>query len=299
MKWWSHFVWIGLAASASAQTSTPPVGKIGAVEIHATEFRSSLSSLSDVESAALAKDPEMLKQVLKTLLVQKLVLQEALAKKWDEDPKIKSKLERLRESTLTDSYLQSISEPPPSYPSEAEITAAYETNKASLVVPKQFRLAQIYINLPEGADAAAITKAEAKVEAVKKALKAKGADFPSLARQFSEESQSSANDGEIGWVAESQIQPEIRQQLPKLELNVVSAPLKLADGWHFLKVMDIKEANTPVLAQVRPQLIQQLRAAKTRENSQAHLAKLLEENPLAINEVSLSEALTPTPKVAR
>src|SRR5690606_28530193 len=95
--------------------------------------------------------------------------------------------------------------------------------------------------------------------------------------------------GEIGWLAETQILPEIREKVSTLKVNALSEPIRLNDGWHLIKVLDIREPYTPSLEQVRGQLAAQLRAEKTRANSQAYLAKLLQENPLAINELALGQ----------
>ena len=59
------------------------------------------------------------------------------------------------------------------------------------------------------------------------------------------------------------------------------------------RCLEIKEPFTPSLAQLKPQLMQQLRAEKTKANSQAYVAQLLQENPVAINELALSQALGP------
>ena len=105
------------------------------------------------------------------------------------------------------------------------------------------------------------------------------------------DAQSAGRGGEIGWLTEAQIQPEIRQLVPTLALNAVSDPIKLEDGWHIVKLLDTKAANTPALDQIKDQLVQQMRAEKAKANSQAYLAKLLQENPLAINELELAKVL--------
>ena len=92
-------------------------------------------------------------------------------------------------------------------------------------------------------------------------------------------------------MAEAEIQPEIRSQLPSLKLGTISEPLKLDDGWHIIKVLDSKEPNTPTLGEVREKLRQQLRADKLAANTKEFLTKLLSDNPLVINEVTLAQEL--------
>jgi parvulin-like peptidyl-prolyl isomerase len=124
---------------------------------------------------------------------------------------------------------------------------------------------------------------------VQKALKSTPADFAKLASAHSEEQASASRSGEIGWLAETQIQPGIREKLGSLKVDAISDPIRLDDGWHLVKVLDAREPYTPTLEQIRSQLVTQLRVEKTRENSQAYLAKLLQENPLAINELALDQ----------
>lgn len=268
-----------------AESENSIVGKIGDLEISAQEIKSALGD------APGSSDPAMANQWVRSLLVQKFLLKEALAKKWEQRPEVKLQLERIRETSITESYLQSLCAPDKSYPSEAEVKQAYEANRESLRVPRQFRLGQIFIASPTDSDKAQLENATAKLDLVKQKLGVKTADFAAIAKEHSEEVQSASRGGEIGWLTEAQIQPEIRSLLPKLELNVISDPVKLEDGWHIIRVMDTKEANTPTLEQIRPQLVQQLRTEKAKANSQEFLARILKENPLAINELALSKLI--------
>ena len=267
------------------------VARIGNTDIKADEIRSSIESLDSRQQAALARDPNLLNQLVRSILVQRVVLNEALSKHWDQEPAIVAQLARVRDNTIRETYLASVSQPPPGYPSETELKAAYEANKPSLLVPRQFRLAQIYIALPETADKADADKAQTKLDGVKRSLHQKDADFAAIARAESDESQSAAKGGEIGWLPENQIQPEIRSQISGLTKGAASDPIRLADGWHLIKILDSKDPYTPSLDEVRAQLIERLRAERAREISQAYVTKLLQQTPVSINELALSKLL--------
>lgn len=281
-----------LAADPSQATSDSGViARIGDTEVKFDEMRASIESLDAREQAALARDPSLLNQVVRTFLVRRVVLKEALAKKWDQESAVAAQIQRARDNTIVETYLQSVSKPADTYPTDAEVQSAYESRKTQLLVPKQFRLAQIFIALPKTADKTTTEKAQSKLEAVKKSLHQSGADFAAIAKANSEEPESAARGGEIGWLAENQVQPEVRPQVTSLSKNATSEPIRLEDGWHILKVLEIKEAYTPTLDEVRSQLVQQLRNEKTQSNSQAYLAKLLQQSPVAINELALSKLL--------
>lgn len=289
--------WLTAAEPAPGSIKQPApadpgvVARVGDLDVNLEEIKGALANLDVRELAAVSRDPALLNQVVRSLLVQRLLYREAVANKWDQSAEAKAQLERLRQSAVTESYLQSVSQPPADWPSDPEVQAAYDANKASFLVPRQHRLAQIFIALPKNADADAAAKAQARLDAVKKKLDDKPADFAALAKAESDEKTSGANGGEIGWLTEAQIQPDIRETAIKLAAGQHSAPVRRDDGWHIIKCLEIKEPFTPTLAQLKPQLVQQLRAEKTKANSQAYLAQLLQENPVAINELALTQAL--------
>lgn len=271
------------------------LAKIGDTEITMEEIRPLLANLDARERAALAQDPSVLNQAVRSFLVQKVLLKEALAKKWDQQPEVVAQLERARQNAITQSYLLSISQPAESFPGETELKAAYEANKAALLVPKQYQLAQIFLACPAGTSKADAEKVQARLEAVRQELQQAGADFSKIARAESEEKASADRGGEIGWLAETQIQPEIRAKVTGLAKNGISDPIRLNDGWHIIKVVDIKEPYTPAFEDVRQPLAQRLRTERTKANSEAYLATLLQQNPVAINELALADLLKAKP----
>lgn len=283
-------------AAQPAAANPDVIGRIGEITVSADDVKGSLAALSGSDGAAIRNDPALLNQVVRSLLVQRILLKEAEGKGHDKKPEVAAHLAKAREVALTESYLQAVSTPPDTYPSEAELKAAYETAKPQIAVPKSFRLAQIFISAEKDAAKEKLDAAQAKLDSVQKALKAASADFGKLAAQHSEEVASAGRAGEIGWLAETQIQPEIREKLGTLKVDAISEPVRLNDGWHIVKVLDAREPYTPTLEQIRAQLTAQLRAEQSRANSQAYLAKLLQDNPLAINELALGQIAAPEKK---
>lgn len=267
------------------------IGSIGGIELREQEMKDALGHLGALDKEALARDATALNQLVRSILIQRVILQEALEQHWDENPIVIPLLKNTREAALTDSYLKNICKPPEDFPSDAELRTAYTASRDSFTVPRSFRLAQIYIADPDGTDKTAKTR----LAAARRRLQQPGTSFGQIARELSEEKESASRDGEIGWLKESQIQPEILAQLPGLKLNVVSEPVRLKDGWHILKVLDARESFTPIFDQVRVQLAQRLRAEKTRESMQAYMSKLLHNHPVSVNEVALSKLLQTSP----
>ncbi|WP_210317907.1 peptidylprolyl isomerase [Bradyrhizobium sp. ERR14] len=273
-------------ASARTTGGDDVIARVGEANISAEELRAYVGALGAREQAALAKDPALLSQAVRMLLANRLVLQEVIAKKWDQQPKVAAQLDRVRENAVVEIYLQSVSTPPESFPSEDEVQKVYDANRGALLVPRQFHLAQIFVAAAEG-DKAADDKAKKAIEAIQAKLKAPGADFGTIAQADSD----SKSGGDLGWVAENQIRPEIKAQVQGLARNTISEPVRLDDGWHIIKLIDTKVAYTRTLPEVRDQLVQQMRSERATALRRAYLAELLKQNPPILNELALSGLL--------
>lgn len=297
---------VSAGAAASATAEREPVRKggeviarVGGSDVTADELRAVIVSLNQRQQATLRRDPALLSQTVRSLLANRLVLKEALGKKWEQKPSIAAQLERARENVIVETYLQSLTTPPADFPGEQEIKSTYEANASALMVPRQFQLAQIFVALSKDADKAAEDKARKKLDEVLKKLKQPGADFVSIVRSESDDADSVDAGGEIGWLTEAQLRPEIRTQVTGLAKAAATDPIKLDDGWHILKLIDTKPAQTRPLAEVRDALVQRIRDERIEANRRAYLAELLKQSPPAINELALSKLLEGLPDAAR
>lgn len=283
-----------LAAAPLSRAASPDsavVARVDDTEVTAQEIRSAMQSLDAKTQAAAMHDPASLSQVVRLILTQRLVLQEALAAKWDQNPAVTSALARLRDNAIAQTYLESVSAPPQSYPSDSELQAAYDANKDKFLVPKQYKLAQVFIKCPKGSDSDTATKAQVRIDAVKKVLARSNADFAAIARADSDDTANASKGGEVGWLADNRIPAGLRSQLGNLKQGTVTAPIQLDDGWHIFKVLDAKEPYTPPLDEIRTQLTQEMRSERARALSQQYIAKLVQDHPIQVDELNLSKVL--------
>ncbi|HYV65640.1 MAG TPA: peptidylprolyl isomerase [Myxococcales bacterium] len=280
-----------LLALASGAALADVVARVGNTEVTSEEIRGWLGGLSAQERAAAAKDPALLAQEVRRYLARRAVLQVARAKKWDEQPWVKAQLDRVRDEALAELYLQSVSAPPDGYPGDAEVQAVYDAGGAAFEVPRKFRVAQIFVPAAKGDPDG---KAQKRAAAIAAKLREKGADFAAVARAESAEANAAERGGEIGWLSEAEMVPGIRSTVTSLAKNGVSDPIRLDDGWHIVKVLDVRAASKRPLSEVRGAIAAQLRAERAQANRQAYLGKLLEQSPPAVNELALSKVLETT-----
>jgi parvulin-like peptidyl-prolyl isomerase len=283
----------GLAA-AKTSGSGDIVARVGDINVSADDIRGYISALGGREQAALAQNPALLSQAVRMLLANRLVLREVQTKKWDQQANVAAQLDRVRDSAVVELYLQTASTPPASFPSDDELQKVYDANREALLMPRQFQLAQIFIAAPKEADKATEDKAKKAVDDIQRKLKAAGTDFAAIATEAGDK-----NGGNLGWVAETQVRPEIRTQVMGLAKGATSEPIRLDDGWHLLKLIDTKASYTRTLPEVREQLVQQMRVERAKMLRQAYLAELLKQHPPVLNELALSNLIADQTRATR
>jgi peptidylprolyl isomerase len=285
----------GASANGKGGANDDVIARVGGTNISADEIRAYVTALAPRDRAALGQDPNLLSQAVRMMLANRLVLQEVASKKWDQQPNVAEQLERVRENAVVELYLQTVSAPPAGFPSDDDLQKVYDANRGAFLMPRQFDLAQIFVPLAKDADKATEDKAKKSVDDVLRRLKAPGADFAAIANETSE----TKNGGDLGWVAESQIRPEIRTPVMELAKTAMSEPIKLDDGWHIIKLIDTKASYTRTLPEVREALVQQIRNERATALRRAYLAELLKQHPPVINELALSSLLGDQPSAAR
>ena len=83
---------------------------------------------------------------------------------------------------------------------------------------------------------------KARIDAIYRELQA-GADFASLARRYSEDAQSAAKGGDLGWVSADQFGGELAQAIETQAVGSISKPIKTPYGYHILLVREQIKRN--------------------------------------------------------
>jgi peptidylprolyl isomerase len=279
-----------LALPAVAAEKLPPgvVARMGDIELKADELKGILDGLPADARAQLAQSPQELNRIIRTEMLRRSLAAEARAKAWDKRPEVIAQMERAREQVLVTSYMNGVARPPESYPSEAEIKAAYDQNAASFAVPKQYRVSQIFVLAPPESDKAGYARAEKNANDLAAKVRAKNADFAAIAKASSEHAESAAKGGDMGWVAEDNLIPELREPVAAMKKGMIGGPVKAARGWHIVRLEDVKEASVRPLAEVRDQLVAALRMRKAQETEQAYLTFMTNKNPVNLNDAEVT-----------
>ncbi len=134
-----------------------------------------------------------------------------------------------------------------------EIAAYYKEHAAEFTDPAGYTSRQILLRLPQ-ADAPdykeALGKAQTRMGEIQEKLTA-GEDFGDLARQFSDDPMSKAVGGEMGFIPEGVLPPELDKAAFALNPGQVGGPVQTVYGLHLIKLEDKRSAQPKSLDEVR------------------------------------------------
>ena len=280
-----------LALTWSLAFAQDIVGKMGTVELTASELKPILDAQPPEARRQLASDPKQLDRLVENELVRKAVLAEARQKGWDKRPELQPMIERARDQVIVGSYVSNVARPADGYPSVEEVNQFYEDNKTQLQAPSQYQLAQIFLPAPAGTDKARADEAEKKIKELSAKLAKAPGEFAKLAKENSAHKESAEKGGEIGWVGEDQMVAEIRNVATKLNKGDITPPVKSAAGWHLIRLIDKKPPSLRPLANVRANLVAAMRQRKMQEGERVYLEALRTKARPTINQIELNKIL--------
>ncbi len=158
-----------------------------------------------------------------------------------------------------------------SVPSEAELRADYEANRAGYIRPRRWLLRNIFLSAPAGAGA---NREAVRRRAIELHARAAAADdFAALAEQYSE-STTKARKGRIGWVTLERLQPKVAEAVAPLAEGGLSEVIETPEGFTILKCFGIRPAGATPFEEMRAQRESVLTVERLTKRREALLAEL-------------------------
>ena len=274
-----------LLALAATGAPAQDLATLGTARVTAEEIKH-LLALEPEPRQHLASEAA-LEVLVQRELIRRALLDQALAQAWEKRPDIAERAQLAREQMIVTTWLDSFARLPEDYPPESEMKAFYEENRAHLRVPRRYHLAQIFIRRP--ATPAAASEAHSRANALAKRAEAPGAEFGALARTESEEDAGRTAGGDIGWIPESNLLPELRATVQSLKPGAIAGPVETRNGWHILRLVELREPGPASLEEARASITRLLRQRKVAQLREAHIDEMLKKTPPNFDRERLSK----------
>lgn len=211
-------------------------------------YTSQVNEMVSMAVANGAKDsPELRQSILNDLMVREVITQDIKKTGLLNKDNNALKLKLAQQNTMLELWFSEYFKNNPI--TESDVKAEYERQLALSKEPKnakQYEVAQIMV-ASEGEAAAIIKQIN------------DGAKFEVIAKEKSLEKLSGAQGGLVGWVFPSQLAPPINDLIVNLgKGKIAQNPIKTNNGWHVIKLDDIRPFVMPSFDQVKNNITQEL-----------------------------------------
>ncbi|CAK9890293.1 MULTISPECIES: SurA N-terminal domain-containing protein [Pseudomonas] len=160
-----------------------------------------------------------------------------------------------------------------------ELKALYEKEIANLA--EQRHAAHILIEINDKVNEG---QAKAKIEEIQARL-AKGEDFATLAKEFSQDPGSANNGGDLGFAGQGVYDPAFEDALYTLNKDQVSGPVRTEYGFHLIKLLDVQAPEVPSFDSLKDKLTRELKTQQV-EQRFVEVTKQLEDSAFEASDLA-------------
>lgn len=142
---------------------------------------------------------------------------------------------------------------------DEKIDSFYKQNQARYGQPERRRVSHILIELPASANDALKAEARTKAEDIAKRAKLAPQNFAALAKEFSQDTGSANQGGDLGWISKNMLVPQVESAVFDLEKGNISGVVESPFGFHVINVVDVQPASVKPLAEVKEDITNEIR----------------------------------------
>ena len=163
-----------------------------------------------------------------------------------------------------------------------EVQAFYDQHKQEMQQPEQVRLEEILISTqPKGSpdadpDDATLAAAQKKAQELRDQIR-KGASFEDLAKKNSDDANSAAQGGDLGYFKRGSMVKSMEDTIFAMKVGDVSDPVRTKQGFILMKVTEHTQAGVPPLKDVEDKVQSAIYYQKLTPAVRAYLTKLREQ----------------------
>ena len=232
----------------------------------------------------MTETPDGKKEMLDTMVVRELIMQQAQKDGIDKSQAVAAKLEDLKKRVIVEAFLKKKVEESANV-SDAELQEFYKKNLEKFKSGDQIRASHI------------LMKSESEAKEVEKQLKG-GAKFEELAKAHSIDG-AAAKGGDLGWFGKGSMLPDFEKVAFGLKEGQTSGIVKTKFGYHIIKLTGKRAAGVRSFDEVKDQI----KAAIVPEKQQETFKKLKEDlkkgAKLTVNQDALKDLKGKAPEEAK
>ena len=262
------------APGAGAKKEGKLLAEVNGAKITTGDLEWEIKNLPEYVKA-MSDSPEARKQILETMIMRELALQQAVKEGLDKGVEYEQRLSYLKKSLIIELYMKKKFETEVQI-SDAELKNFYDQNIEKFKTGEQIRASHILVKSEEEAN-----DILAKIKA--------GGNFEELAKENSADS-SASNGGDLGWFGRNSMVPAFEKAAFALKDGQISNVVKTDFGYHIIKLTGKRPAGARSFDEVKDQIKGAIMPSKQQEVFQKLKDDLKKNAKISIKEESPSAA---------
>jgi peptidyl-prolyl cis-trans isomerase SurA len=166
-------------------------------------------------------------------------------------------------------------------PGEKELIEFFQNNVNQYRVNESYRPAHILFLILREATPEQIRGIRKKSQKVLEKIK-EGADFAKMAMEYSEDTSSRKEGGDLGYFKKGELLPALEREAMKLQVGEVSDLIRTEVGFHILKLLDRKGGEPPPFEEIKEKVQVDYYEKELEKAYQQFLSKLKEKSIIEI-----------------
>jgi peptidyl-prolyl cis-trans isomerase C len=272
----------------------------GSVKLTRADYEAELQRLPADQRAAFAADPKRVTQLLNNMLVGKTLAAEARKQGLEQDAVVQRRMALEADKVLAEVDMQRF-EAAAGAEFDAKLAQylpkareRYLVDKSKFVTPEQIEASHILFLTNARSEQAALALAKQM-----EARLAAGADFASLAREFSEDPGTKSAGGHINWFGAKQMDPAFGKAAFALKnVGDISPPVLSSFGYHLIRLDGRRPERQLTFDEVKDQILADMRQAYVGEQRANKLAAIRNDTALKVNQQAVDSLIVRMPDSA-
>jgi len=225
-------------AKQETKPSGPVLAEVGGTSITVDSFNKEMENLPPYLKP-MTETADGKKEMLETMIIRELILQEATKDGIENSPAVKEKLDELKKRLVVEAYLKKKVEEQAKV-SDEDLKKFYDQNKEKFKTGDQLKASHILV------------KSEKEANDVLAQLKA-GGNFEELAKKLSTDG-AAAKGGDLGWFSKGSMIPEFEKVAFAMKEGDTSGAVKTKFGFHVIKLTGKRAAGMRTFEEVKDQI---------------------------------------------
>jgi parvulin-like peptidyl-prolyl isomerase len=270
-----------LTGGTRAEELNPVVGKAGDFVLREADLDRLIGNQSPEFQRSLREQPAQRINLVRQILLTEAVAAKARREGFDRKPEVREQVSYLIDQYLAQEYIGKVVVADVLVP-EQELKKYYQEHEKDFILPEAIKARHIFFEAAIDAAPEVKGKARAKAEEVLRRLR-NGEEFSSLAKEFSQDADSAAKGGELGWISPGKTNSEeFEKVLFALKAGETGDIVETPFGFHIIRVDERRDKRTATFDETREQILNRLKGELAQKKTQDFLDKLSKDTGLVI-----------------